>query len=100
VDAAVLKVLEDLPLKWKSFFEVKRDTFTVPKTEIKKVTLSEKCAIEVKIVDGKKIEIILRNKKGEVCSKQTQVLEKGKSLVLGGNAPNKTAWLVVLKRIE
>jgi len=32
--------------------------------------------------------------------KRKQSLPKGEMLVLGGNAPNSTAWLVALKRIE
>jgi hypothetical protein len=100
VDEETKKTLGELPLKWKNFFEVSRVKFTVAKQGSKKVTLSEKCAIEVTHVEGKKCEVKLCGKKGEVCSKQTQAMEKGKSLVLGGNAPNKTAWLVVLKRIE
>jgi len=32
--------------------------------------------------------------------KRTQALPKGEILVLGGNAPNATAWLIILNRIE
>jgi hypothetical protein len=32
--------------------------------------------------------------------KRTQALPKGEILVLGGNAPNASAWLVILKRID
>jgi hypothetical protein len=38
--------------------------------------------------------------KGKDVAKRTQKLPKGETLVLGGNAPNATAWLVVLKRLE
>jgi hypothetical protein len=32
--------------------------------------------------------------------KRTQTLAEGKTLVLGGNAPDETGWLVVLKRTD
>jgi hypothetical protein len=35
-----------------------------------------------------------------VVGKQTQPLAKGEMLVLGGNAPNATSWLLILKRLE
>ena len=64
------------------------------------MAMSERCSIEIRHIEGQKFEVTLFGSKDKVCSKQTQTLEKGKSLVVGGNAPNKTAWLVVLKRIE
>ncbi|NOS69854.1 MAG: hypothetical protein HOP33_07980 [Verrucomicrobia bacterium] len=100
VDEETRKVFENLPLKWKHFFEVKRETSTVSKGGSKKMAMSERCSIEIRHIEGQKFEVTLFGSKDKVCSKQTQTLEKGKSLVVGGNAPNKTAWLVVLKRIE
>jgi hypothetical protein len=38
--------------------------------------------------------------KGEQVVKRTQSIPKGETLALGGNAPNSTAWLVVLRRKE
>jgi len=38
--------------------------------------------------------------KGKEVVKRTQALPKGEILVLGGNAPNATAWLVILKRTD
>ena len=38
--------------------------------------------------------------KGKETLRRMQNLPKGEMLVLGGNAPNATGWLVVLKRIE
>jgi hypothetical protein len=32
--------------------------------------------------------------------KRTQPLGKGEMIVLGGNAPNSTCWLLTLKRLE
>lgn len=100
VEPEVRKKLESLSLKWKNFFEVNRVSLKVPKGESRKSSLSDKCSIEVKAIDSKKIEVIFYGQKGEVCSRRTQPLSTDEILVHGGNAANSTAWLVVLKRIE
>lgn len=99
VEAEVRKKLADLPLKWQNYFEVNRKTVELARGGNQKVTLSEKCTIEVKDVDGRRVEVSLVGK-GEPVLKRTQRLPKGEILVLGGNAPNATAWLVTLKRTE
>lgn len=99
VEPEIRKKLDELPLKWANYFEVTRKEFNISKGGSAKVALSEKCSIEVRDVDGKKVEISLISK-GEAVLKRTQPLGKGETLVLGGNAPNSTAWLVTLKRIE
>lgn len=98
-DAEVRKKLDDLPLKWKSYFLVRRENFAVAAAGSSEVTLSDKCKISVKDIDGKNFEVALIGK-GESVLKRTQKLPKGEMLVLGGNAPDSTGWLVVLKRIE
>ena len=92
--------LGELPLKWEHYFEVKRQQFTVKESSTNLVAMSEKCALEVKRLGNQKVEVTLHGQKGKVCAKRTQPLPKGDMLVLGGNAPNATAWLVTLKRIE
>ena len=99
VDAEISKKLKDLPLKWAHWFEVKRVDFTVPQGATKEVPISEKCQIIVKQLPGSELEVSLLGKGKEVV-KRKQALPKGDMLVLGGNAPNSTAWLVVLKRLE
>jgi hypothetical protein len=96
VDADVKKRLGDLPLKWKNYFEVNRKLFGVPEGGSRKVAMSKKCELEVKHLKGGSVEVSLVGK-GE---KRTQPLPKGEILVLGGNAPNSTAWLITLKRIQ
>jgi hypothetical protein len=99
VDADTLKKLRELPLKWKNYFVVNRASLEIPKGESKEVTLSNQCKIAVKDVDGKSIEVSLIGE-GQPVLKRTQPLPRGKILVLGGDAPDETGWLVVLKRIE
>jgi len=99
VQADLKKRLQELPLKWTNYFEVTRKSFTLPPAEAQKVVLSQKCTLEVKLLQDNNIEVSLLGK-GEAVVKRTQPLPKGEILVLGGNAPNATAWLVILKRIE
>lgn len=100
VDEETRKKLKELPLKWENYFLVKRDQVVVAKGGTNSVVLSEKCTVEVKRLGDKKVEVSLHGKKGELCYKRTEPLPKDKMLVLGGNAPNATAWLVTLKRTE
>lgn len=99
VDSEVKDKLKELPLKWSNYFEVTRKTVEVTTTSASRVALSDKCELEVKSLTTSKIEVTLFGK-GKETLKRSQALPKGEMLVLGGNAPNSTAWLVVLKRIE
>ena len=100
VEEGVRKKLADLPLKWSHYFEVNRKRFDVARGATARAALSQKCAVEVKSLEGKKVEVVWFGKKGEVVGKQTQPLAQGEMLVLGGNAPNATSWLLILKRLE
>ena len=99
VNEEVRKKLHELPLRWANYFEVNRKRLSIPRGGSEKAELSDKCKIEVKDVDRKHIEVSLMGK-GEPVLKRVQPLPKGEMLVLGGNAPDETGWLVVLKRIE
>ena len=98
-DAEVRRKLASLPLKWTNFYEVNRQSLTLAPTETKKSALSDRCAVEVKHLGGDKIEVLLLGK-GKEVGKVTQHLPRGEILVLAGNAPAESAWLVTLKRIE
>jgi hypothetical protein len=100
VEAEVRKKLATLPLKWSHYYEVNRKQIKVPLGSKGKTTLSKKCAVEIKSLEGEKVEVVWYGKRGKVVGRQTQPLPKGEMLVLGGNAPNSTCWLVTLKRIE
>jgi hypothetical protein len=101
VEPDVKKKLDELPLKWPHWYEVNRKRFKVPPRvpEPVKVPLSEKCAIEVKNLGEANVEVGLFGKGNQVV-RRIQKLPKGELVVFGGKAPNATAWLVVLKRLE
>jgi len=98
VDADVLKKLTALPLKWSNYFEVHRKRFEVPPTGSTNITLG-KCEIGVKQLVRPAIEVSFIGK-GKPVEKRTLRLPKGDILIYGGNAPNATAYLVILKRVE
>ena len=99
VGPGIMHKLKELPLKWTNWFEVNRKEFTVLLGEVKEVDISEKCKLNVSKISATEVEVLLIGKGKEVV-KRKQSLPKGEMLVLGGNAPNSTAWLVALKRIE
>ncbi len=93
------KKLEELPLKWSNYFEVKRIQFGVALSNSTKVPLSEKCELVVKNLGHSKIEVTIFGK-GKQCATRTQELAKEDTLIMGGNAPGATSWFVVLRRAE
>ncbi len=95
----VRRKLASLPLKWPNYFEINRRKFDVAPDETKRADLSEKCAVEVKNLGGDKVEVVLFGK-GKEVGKVTQHLPRGEILVLAGNAPSESVWLVTLKRME
>jgi hypothetical protein len=99
VESDIDKKLKNLPLKYKHYFEVNRTNFTLGPAGIRKVPVSERCELEVKSVGNSNVEVALFGK-GKEAARQKQPLPKDETLVVSGNAPNATAWLVVLKRIE
>ena len=100
VESDVRKVLEALPLKWTHYFEVNRKSFIIADEVTTKETLSDKCTVEVKKLKGNEVEVSLYGKGERVERPRVFSLPKGKILVLGGNAPAATSWLVTLKRLE
>jgi hypothetical protein len=99
VEPDIAKKLKGLPLKFKHYFEVSRTDFRLEPNVIKKVPVSEKCALEVKSSGNANVEVALFGK-GKEAARQKQPLPKDETLVVSGNAPNSTAWLVVLKRLD
>ena len=99
VDAEIRKKLQELPLKWTNYFVVNRQAFEVAQKIPAKVALSEKCEIQVRNLGNSVIKVSLFGKREHVVE-GTQALPKGETLVLGGNAPNATTWLVILKRTD
>ena len=99
VEADILKKLRELPLKWSHYFEVTRKQVALPAKATRKFELG-RCDIEITSLGGLDVEVTLLATGGKKIVKRTQAFPKGEILVLGGNAPNSTAWLAILKRID
>lgn len=99
VEPDILNKLKKLPFKWINFFEVNRKTAEVAAGASTKLSLSKDCEVEVKLLPQSTVEVVLVGKGARVL-KRTQALPKGETLVLGGDAPNATAWLVVIRRVQ
>jgi len=97
VEADILKKLQNLPLKWTNYFEMSRKSVEVTDAAPVKIQVSEKCEVEVKYLGNATIEVAYFGKRQQVVK---QALPKGETLLIGGNAPDATAWLVVIRRLE
>lgn len=100
VEPEIRKKLDEIPLKWENYFEVNRKQFSLVRDGKTKQPLSEKCSIEIKDIQGGKVEVTLFDKTGKAVFERKQPLPKGEILLVSGNAPDKTAWFVAVKRIE
>lgn len=98
-EADVAKKLKSLPFKWSNYFEVNRKQFNITQTEAKRVAMSADCEISVRRVDKDVLELVLFGK-GKQVSKIKQALPKKEMLVLAGDAPDFTAWFVVLRQAQ
>ncbi len=105
VQSELRKKLHELPLKWTNWFEVRRVEFQIPVgpngkiLPPKEVAVSPKCELKVQNLNNSELEVVLIGKGKEVVRRK-QALPKGELLMLGGNAENATAWIVILKRLD
>ena len=96
VDPSVAEKLRKV-FKWKNYFEVKRQNFTVMVGAPKKVEMSDSCKIEVQNLGGSSIEVKLYGK-GKLAVRKTQKINPSELLVLAGDDKDDTAWFVVLSQ--
>jgi len=85
--------------KWKNYFEVNRQKFTVTGAGPKRVKMSDHCEIEVQNLGNSSVELKLYGQ-GKMVVKKTQKIKAGELLVLAGDDKNDTAWFVVLTLVE
>ncbi len=96
VDPIVAEKLRKV-FKWKNYFEVKRQNFTVAVGSPKKVKMSDECEIEVQNLGNSSIEVKLYGK-GKLAVRKTQKISPSELLVLAGDDKDDTAWFVVLSQ--
>jgi len=97
VDSSVAEKLRKV-FKWKNYFEVNRQHFTVPVGSPKSVKMSDDCRIEVQNFGNASIEVKLYGK-GKLAVRKTQKISPSELLVLAGDDKDDTAWFVVLSQL-
>lgn len=85
--------------KWKHYFEVNRQTTNIPSRKNKKITLSPKCAIDIKELEGPKVEVTLFGE-DKAVNKTTYPLSKGQSFTIAGECKNGSAWFVLITELD
>jgi len=85
--------------KWQNYFVINRTNTTLLPQVSKKVEMSKKCVIEIKALDGQRVEAQLFGE-GKPRDKVIKPLSKEKSITFGGEDSNKCAWFVIIRRIE
>ena len=97
VDRSVAEKLRKV-FKWKNYFEVNRQQFTVPVGSSKRIKMSDDCEIEVQNLGNSSIEVKLYGK-GKLAVRKTQKISPSELLVLAGDDKDDTAWFVVLSQL-
>lgn len=85
--------------KWKNYFVVNRVVKPVPNRGTNRFELSKECTIEIKELEGPKVEVKLIGKGREV-HKTALTITKGQSVVYSGDDKNESAWFVVITELD
>ncbi len=98
LDGDLAKKLGEMPLKWKNFFEVNRQPFTINTTNYTKVVLSKKSYIEVKDKGGNNVTVKLYGD-GKPATRVDRPLPKGEVLTIAGDAKDNNAWFIIVRSV-
>jgi len=98
VDAATGEKLQAI-FKWKYYYAINNVVADIPSRETRKLKMSDKCEVEIRELEGPKIEVTLIGK-GKPVSKAVKQIVKGELITIGGDAENKSAWFIVLTQLE
>ncbi|HTD66004.1 MAG TPA: hypothetical protein VK846_05675 [Candidatus Limnocylindria bacterium] len=95
LDGELAKKLRDMPLKWKNFFEVNRQVFTINTNAYTTVVMSKQCSVEVKNKGANNVTVKLYGH-GKQVNRVDKPLPKGEILTLGGDAKDNNAWFITV----
>ena len=98
VDPATKEKLRKI-FKWKNYFVVNRVIKEVPSRSSNRFELSKECTIEIKELEGPKVEVKLIGK-GKEVHKTTLTISKGESVVYCGDDKNQSAWFVIITDLD
>jgi len=92
-------------LRWKNYFVTKSETATADAKEHRRVTLSDRCAVDLKELPGGKLEVRMFSLKSGLEPKQVasrtigiEELKKGELMVYAGDSKDRwdDCWLVIV----
>jgi hypothetical protein len=98
VDDATAAKLRNV-FKWKNYFQVNRQTATIPSRTTRQIELSKKCSIEITELQGPSVEVTLIGE-GNRLNKTTRHLAKGEWFTIGGEDKNGCAWFVIVTELD
>ena len=96
LDGELAKKLHEMPLKWKNFFEVNRQVFTINTNSYTNVVMSKQCSIEVKDKGANNVTVKLYGQ-GKQVNRVDKPLPKGEVLTIGGDAKDNNAWFITVR---
>jgi hypothetical protein len=99
LDGDLAKKLRDMPLKWKNYFEVNRQVFTINDKDYTNVVMSKQCSIQVKDKGANAVTVKLFGQ-GKQVNRVDKPLPKGEVLTIGGDAKNNSAWLITVRPLS
>ncbi len=99
LEGELAKKLRDMPLKWKNYFEVNRQVFTISTTNYSKVVMSKQCYIEVKDKGANNVTVKLYGR-GKQVNRVDKPLPKSEVLTLGGDDRDNNAWFITVRPVN
>jgi hypothetical protein len=99
LEGDLAKKLNEMPLKWKNYFEVTRKVFVVNDKAYTNIVMSKKCTIEVKDKGNNNVTVKLYGE-GTQVNRIDKPLPKGEVITIGGDDKGKNAWLITVRPVE
>jgi hypothetical protein len=98
VDPATAEKLRKV-FKWKNYFIVNKVVKVVPSRGSNRFELSKDCTVEIKELEGPRVEVTLIGK-GKQVNKTTKTLTKGEWFTYAGDDKNQSAWFVIVAELD
>ena len=98
VDPATAEKLRKV-FKWKNYFVVNRIVKVVPSRGSSRFDLSKHCSVEIRELEGPKVEVKLIGQ-GKEVHKTTKTLTKGEWFTYAGDDKNESAWFVIITELD
>lgn len=99
LDGELAKKLNEMPLKWKNYFEVDRKVFAISDKAYTNIVMSKKCTIEVKDKGNNNVTVKLYGE-GKPVNRVDKPLPKGEVLAIGGEDKGNNAWFITVRPVN